>query len=144
MCSKGAILVTLLLLSSPESPKPAAGTDLDRLQGEWTLVASQGYGADSQNGLRCTVRDEKVSFLRGDKVVEEVTIKVDSAKMPKAIDAALASKQVAPGIYKCDADTFTLCYAHPGQPRPNDFTAPTASSRKLSVWKRPAIAKPKA
>jgi uncharacterized protein (TIGR03067 family) len=76
---------------------------------------------DSPNGMRCTVRGDKVSFLHDGKVVKEVTIKLEPAKTPKVIDATLTSKQVAPGIYRLEGEMFTLCYAHPGSRRPGDL-----------------------
>jgi uncharacterized protein (TIGR03067 family) len=141
MSSKGPILLALVLLTAPDTPKPALPTELDRLQGEWIMVSGRVDGVDTpdapRNGMCCTVRGEKVCFLHDGKVVEEVTIKLDPTTMPKAIDATLATKQVAPGIYRLQEDTFTLCYTHPGSRRPTDFSARAGTGHKLSVWKRP-------
>jgi uncharacterized protein (TIGR03067 family) len=141
MCSKQAILVSLLLLGGAGSSEAAPPKDLDRLQGEWTMVSGRVDGVESvvnpPNGMRCTVRGDKVSFLHDGQVVEAVTIKLDSAKTPKALDATLESKQVAPGIYRLEEGMFTLCYTLPGKVRPGDFAAKAGTGHKLSVWKRP-------
>jgi uncharacterized protein (TIGR03067 family) len=141
MGSKHALLLTRLLLSPADRSNTAPPKELGRLQGEWTMVSGRDDGVesvvDSPNGMRCTVRGDKVSFLHDGKVVEEVTIKLEPAKTPKEIDATLASKQVAPGIYRLEGETFTLCYTHPGSGRPGDFAAKAGSGHKLSVWKRP-------
>ena len=139
--SKNALLLTLLLLSPADNSQAAPPKDLDRLQGEWTMVSGRVDGVDSvvkpPDGMRCTVKGEKVSFLHDGKVVEEVTIKLDPGKMPKAIDATLDSQHVAPGIYRLGEETFTLCYTLPGKSRPSDFAAKTGTGHNLSVWKRP-------
>jgi uncharacterized protein (TIGR03067 family) len=141
MGSKQALLLSVLLFSSGESLQAAAPKDLDGLQGEWTMVSGRVDGVETPvspgRAMRCTVRGEKVSFLRGDQVVEKVTIKLDSDKSPRAIDATLESKQVAPGIYRLEGETFTLCYTAPGKHRPSDFAAKAGSGHKLSVWRRP-------
>ncbi|HXY32732.1 MAG TPA: TIGR03067 domain-containing protein [Planctomycetaceae bacterium] len=144
MGSKPALLLSLMLLAGTEGSQAAPPKDLDRLQGDWTMVSGRVDGVDSvvkPDGMRCAVRGEKVSFLHDGKVVEQVTIKLDPAKTPKAIDATLATKQVAPGIYRLNEGTFTLCYTAPGKERPSDFAAKAGTGHKLSVWKRPA--KPK-
>ena len=114
--------------------------DLDRLQGDWQMVSGRQDGLDTTEeaakSMRCTVLGDKVSFLRDGKVVEEVTIKLDPSKHPKVLDATVAKLQVAPGIYKLDDGTFTLCYARPGTGRPTDFRAKEGSGHSLSVWKR--------
>ena len=140
MTSQTAPLVTLLLLSSGESPEKTVPKDLDRLQGEWTMVSGRVDGVDtvvdSKHPMRCQVQGTKVSFVHDGKVVEEVTISLDPAKQPKVLDAALGNKAIAPGIYRLETETFTLCYTAPGKPRPTDFNAKAGSGHKLSVWKR--------
>jgi uncharacterized protein (TIGR03067 family) len=95
MGSKHALLLTLLLLSPADRSNAAPPKDLDRLQGEWTMVSGRDDGVesvvDSPNGMRCTVRGDKVSFLHDGKVIEEVTIKLEPAKTPKVIDATRAN-----------------------------------------------------
>jgi uncharacterized protein (TIGR03067 family) len=141
MGSKHALLLTLMLLSPGDKSPAAAPKDLDRLQGEWMMVSGRVDGVESAvtppDGMRCTVRGDKVSFLHDGKVVEEATVKLDPAKTPKAVDATLENKQVAPGIYRLEEGTFTLCYTAPGKGRPSDFAAKAGTGHKLSVWKRP-------
>jgi uncharacterized protein (TIGR03067 family) len=130
----------LSLALAADGPKAAAGTDLDRLQGQWTMVSGRRDGVDSviddDKPLLCIVKGDKVSFQRQGKVVEEVTIKLDPSKSPKVIDSTLANRQIAPGIYRLEDDTFTLCYGHPAMSRPSGFDAKAGSGHSLSVWKR--------
>ena len=64
MASKHALLLTILLLSPGTVPMPRTPKDLDRLQGEWTMVSGRDDGVelvvDSPNGMRCTVRATKL------------------------------------------------------------------------------------
>lgn len=134
-------LLALTVLPAAESPKDAAKKDLDRLQGEWTMVSGRQDGKDTavdpDNPMRCTVKGDKVAFLRDGKVVEEVVIKLDPSKNPPVIDSTLvANSKIAPGIYRLEGDTFTLCYAHPGTDRPTDFSCKAESGHSLSVWKK--------
>jgi uncharacterized protein (TIGR03067 family) len=135
------VLTVLTLVTGADGPQGAAQKDLDRLQGEWIMVAGRRDGVDTivdpDKPLRCIVKGDKVSFQREGKVVEEVTIKLDPSKTPALIDSTLAgNKQVAPGIYRLEGDRFTLCYTHPGMDRPNDFSAKSGSGHTLSDWKR--------
>jgi uncharacterized protein (TIGR03067 family) len=141
MTSKTALLVTLMLLSAGESPEKTVPKDLDHLQGEWTMASGRVDGVDTvvdpKHPMQCKVQGTKVSFEHDGKVVEEVTISLDTTKEPKVLDADLGNKAIAPGIYRLEAETFTLCYTAPGRPRPSHFNAKTGSGHKLSVWKRP-------
>ena len=71
MGSKHALLLTLMLLSSGDKSPAAAPKDLDRLQGEWMMVSGRVDGVESAvtppDGMRCTVRGDKVSFLHDGK-----------------------------------------------------------------------------
>ncbi len=41
-----------------------------------------------------------------------------------------------PGIYKFDGESLIICVAYNGVTRPTDFTAPKASKRRLTTYKR--------
>jgi uncharacterized protein (TIGR03067 family) len=132
-------MVTLGFMTAADKPD-LGRKDLDRLQGEWTMVSGRQDGKDAvvdpQSALRCTVRGAKVTFLRAGQIVEEVTVKLDASKQPKEIDSTLVNKKVAAGIYRLEDDHFTLCYASAGKSRPAEFSAKAGSGHSLSVWKR--------
>jgi uncharacterized protein (TIGR03067 family) len=133
-------LLALGLVAAAEDAKDNNAKELDRLQGEWQMVSGRQDGVDTPEEaaktMRCAVKGAHVSFLRDGKIVEEVTIKLDTSKDPKVVDSTLAKDQVAAGIYKLEDDQFTLCYAKPGKDRPVDFKAKEDTGHSLSVWKR--------
>jgi uncharacterized protein (TIGR03067 family) len=128
------------LAVAADDPKGAGQKELDRLLGDWKMVSGRQDGvdttADAAKVMVCRVRGTKVTFLREGKAVEEVTITLDPSRQPKEIDATLANKKLAPGIYRLEGDSFTLCYFHPGNRRPTDFTSKAGADHSLSVWKR--------
>jgi uncharacterized protein (TIGR03067 family) len=133
-------VLALGLFVAVDDTKDQDKKELDRLNGEWQMVSGRQNGIDTieetVKSMRCIVQGSHVSFLREGKVVEEVTIKLDSSKHPKVLDALVAKDKVAAGIYKLEDDIFTLCYAQPGTNRPTDFKAKEGSGHSLSVWKR--------
>jgi uncharacterized protein (TIGR03067 family) len=133
------ILASTMTMAAGDA-KEAGGKELNLLQGEWRMLSGRVDGVDAivnpDNAIHCFVKDTKVTFKRGDKVVEEVTIVLDPSKEPKVIDSTLVTKKVAPGIYQLSADRFMLCYGRPGTSRPIDFAAKSGSGHSLSVWER--------
>jgi len=133
-------VLALGLFVAADDTKDEDKKELDRLSGEWQMVSGRQNGVDTieeaVKSMRCIVQGSHVSFLREGKVVEEATIKLDSSKHPKALDALVEKDKVTAGIYKLEDDIFTLCYAQPGRDRPTDFKAKEGSSHSLSVWKR--------
>jgi uncharacterized protein (TIGR03067 family) len=132
--------VALGLFATVDEGKDQSHKELDRLQGEWQMVSGRQNGIDmpeqAAKGMRCIVQGARVSFQRDGKVVEEVTIKLDPSRRPKALDATVAKGQVAAGIYTLEDEIFTLCYGRPGKDRPVNFEAKEGSGHSKSVWKK--------
>ena len=69
-----------------------------------------------------------------------MTIKIDPAKKPKAIDFTMAGggeKAVTHGIYEVSADTFKVCRpTEAGKERPTEFSTKEGSGLAMSSYKR--------
>jgi uncharacterized protein (TIGR03067 family) len=119
----------------------ASEKELEKLQGEWTLVSLE------ENGRK--IKDEEVSrmklTIRGDQWILSYqggsewrdTIKIDPSQNPGTLDLTGPAGFTSPGIYKLEGDTLTLCNtADRGDiDRPREFKT-TPEAGVLGVWKR--------
>ena len=82
----------------------------------------------------------KVSVGRGDKVINEATVKLDPTKKPKTIDITYTGGerkgQAVLGIYELEGDAFRVCVARPGDERPAEFSTKDGSGRTLVAYQR--------
>jgi clostripain len=125
---------------------PDASHELEKLQGEWTLVAREMRGEKSKDEavkqFKLMIKGNQwtVASSQSPQRAIMMTIQIDPSRDPKAIDLiAGAGDQgsVFPGIYKLEGDTFTLCRATAtgDVERPMEFKA-TGEESVLMVWKR--------
>jgi uncharacterized protein (TIGR03067 family) len=134
-------VTALVLWGAAVIADDAAGTELDKLQGEWQMVSSTRDGQDvpAQTAQTITrvVKGDQYTVLRDGMEIFKGVLKVDPAKKPKAIDATRASGgQTAHGIYELQEDTQRICLAAPGKDRPTEFSAKAGSGNTLTIWKR--------
>jgi uncharacterized protein (TIGR03067 family) len=140
-CATLTVLV-LAAITVADASNDRAKKDLERLQGEWTMVSGRQDGVDAtvdpEHPLHCTVQGDKVPFKRDGKIVEEVAIKLNPSKNPTQIDSTLVSKQIAPGIYRLEgtnSHSATLIPAAIGRPtswrrRARDIHCPFGSATR--------------
>jgi uncharacterized protein (TIGR03067 family) len=118
-----------------------AKQELDKLQGEWTLVSSEVGGKkrpDTENALsKLTISENQwVVTYRDSPSTARATIEIDPSKDPKTIDLTFrGEKEPARGIYKLEGDTLTVCYGTVGGERPKEFKT-TQETGVLVVLKR--------
>lgn len=112
-------LVVCLLLTSP-----ALSADKDELQGTWVCESfiKKGEKKDRAKGIRFTFSGDKFTMSKTDSGVTRI-YKADAGKSPKQITIIYPTKGTrAPGIYKIDRDTLTICMPYPDSPsRPTAF-----------------------
>ena len=127
-------------------PADEAKKDLDKLQGEWVMAALEVDGKpvpeEKLQGTRLTIRGDKYIVTVKD-TKHEVTIKLDPAQKPKAIDMLFPDgtnlPKVGKGIYKLDGETFVLCRAQSTDgARPTEFGTWPNTGYFLVTWKRKA------
>src|SRR4051812_23410757 len=93
--------------------------EADELQGEWRAALIEMAGKKTDNAAVKTVgvviKDGKFTLRSGGKVVEEVTLTLDTTRTPKQITIAPIkgprSGQAHLGIYSVEKGTLKICWA---------------------------------
>jgi uncharacterized protein (TIGR03067 family) len=149
MCAVAAILSLFVGILSRaadgDAKQEAVAKDLRAFKGTWRLSSKEEDGKKfSEEEIKDLIATSdgsgKVSVRRGDKVINEGTVKLDPTKKPKTIDVTFTEGErkgtTAVGIYEIGSDAFQVCMVRPGDERPADFSARAGSGRILIVYKR--------
>lgn len=112
------------------------------LVGEWKMVTAYHSGheldpATVVTARRVTTATHTTTYF-GNKVFLNAEYTTDSSPTPKHIDLK-TKKGTQLGIYETDADTFKVCFAVPGQPRPIGFETRAGDGCTSAVWKRAGL-----
>jgi uncharacterized protein (TIGR03067 family) len=110
--------------------------DLDRLQGEWTLLETADAkrvdrGADD---IRMVITNRTITLLFGRLETNRGTMVIGQAKGARTIDMKFANGRTVLGLYELSGDVLTICVADAGNSRPERL-APTRR-QWLEKWKR--------
>jgi len=117
-------------------------TDLDKMQGTWNLVSAMEDGeALSEDQVKQTTIVVKGNTFRFPGPAEDATaragtFKLDETKNPKEMDSTSDEKEISPGIYELESDSYEVCFAPAGKPRPANFSSEPGSGQILQVWQR--------
>jgi uncharacterized protein (TIGR03067 family) len=141
-----AISTTLLLafaVTANAGPE-AAKKDLERLEGQWSMVFGERDGQPLPDpffkGSKRVAKSGETTVTIGDKLFMKAKYTIDPSKKPKWINYELLEGpnkgKTQLGIYETDADQVKFCFSAPGADRPTDFTTKPGSGRTLSTWKR--------
>ena len=129
-----------LAVDTPQDP--ASKKDLDGLQGSWKLVSAMRDGEalpkDKAKKTTIVIKDDTFLFpdLAEYATSKEGTIKLDATTKPKQMDATSTEKEVMLGIYELERDSYKVCFAPAGKPRPTDFSSSPGSGYILQSWER--------
>ena len=84
------------------------------------------------------IKDDTFRFpqLAEDATSKAGTFKLDATKKPKQMDTVSTEKEVMLGIYELGGDSYKVCFAPIGKPRPGEFTSQPGSGNILQVWER--------
>lgn len=144
MRTNGLLLGLFLVLAAAVPVMSDSASDLEPLQGGWTMVLVFRNGEevppDQARSGELIIEDSDYRARLGEQTAH-ATIKVDPSKSPKEIDFTYTDGtqkgKTVKGIFKIFGDDLTICRGLTDQdPRPTDFAAPVDSSRLLVTWKR--------
>jgi RNA polymerase sigma factor (sigma-70 family) len=113
-----------------------ARTDLDRLQGVWSVVSIEQGGKPAKLEQAVFMVDGKRACWQTSKFEMQGGLYLDPTSKPKTYDLAMSTRTME-GIYSLDRDTLRLCYDPAAEAkRPVRFTAEKGSQQVLFVLKR--------
>ncbi|HEV3142618.1 MAG TPA: TIGR03067 domain-containing protein [Gemmataceae bacterium] len=142
------ILFAAVLVVAADKPPADGKKELEKLQGEWTIVSMETRGKKSSDdeikGHTLTVKGDQWTFKTGNGRASTAKVKIDDSKNPKQIDLTFqagAKQGPSRGIFKLEGDTMTLCRTRGDIPRPEEFKT-TESAGLLVVWKKVAPTSP--
>jgi uncharacterized protein (TIGR03067 family) len=122
----------------------AAKQEMEKLQGEWTMVMGEIEGQAMPEQMRAAARrvakDDETTITIGGQLFMKAKFTVDPSKTPKTIDYNMTggptSGKTQLGIYEIDGERLKFCFGSPGKERPTNFKTEAGDGRTLSVWTR--------
>ncbi len=138
------LTVTTGLLITTDANDDAAKKDLEKFQGNWTLISAEQNGEKTPQGevkkLKLTIQANKFVLQKDSVVISEGTFSLDPAKKPKEINETVTTGpnkgKVFLAIYEIDDQHHKICFAAAGKERPTVFSSKPGSGHLLQVWKR--------
>jgi len=138
------VALSLLCVFSARADEAASKADVQRLQGEWTMVSGSADGQAVPEGMleqsKRVCKDDVTTVTIGEQLILKAKFTLDPSKDPKHIDYEVIDGPTKGkkhhGIYAFDGETVKFCFGAPDAERPADFTSNAGQRRTLSVWKR--------
>jgi uncharacterized protein (TIGR03067 family) len=138
------LAVAVALLVAADDAKDDPKKELKKFEGTWQFTSIEIDGQkppeDEVKKHKVIIEGEKYTLKIDDNVVNQGTIKVDPTKKPKTIDITTMEggnpAQVMLGIYEEKGDEHKVCYAMPGQNRPEKFSADAGTGNTLVTYKK--------
>jgi len=144
-------MVAATVSRAAAADEQAVKKDLERLQGEWSMVSGSADGEPMPEELRKQMKrvckGDELTVTMGSQVFLKAKITIDPSKNPKTIDYQMTEGftkgKTQLGIYEFDGDTFKSAFGAAGAERPRDFSSKAGDGKTVSVWKKSNAEKPK-
>lgn len=139
------MMCTMMVGGGVVADEPGASKTDPRLAGIWVIESGVNNGqpiSDQElEGARTIVRENAiVSYDRDAKIKYRCLYYFDESKTPNTIDMVSTMQRdndaKAPGIYKVENSSWTLCYNYGGTERPEKFESKEGSKLMLLKLKR--------
>jgi uncharacterized protein (TIGR03067 family) len=118
---------------------PSTKSDLDLLQGDWTLVEMVANGEkipdEARSNIKLKIKNNQYVLETRDQP-SEGSFKLTERSNPKLMDVTTSGGDELPAIYEVSGDTFKACYAVNGASRPTEFKSAEGSDHVLAIYKR--------
>lgn len=123
-------------VTTAEAKHDAAKTDLDQLQGIWSVVSMERGGQPAKLEKAAFMVDGKRACWQTKDAEIEGGLYLEPTSKPKTYDLAMTTR-TQEGIYSLEGDILRLCYDLGTNPkRPGSFITEKGSQRVLVVLKR--------
>jgi uncharacterized protein (TIGR03067 family) len=137
-------LISVIIMAISQVGSEPPRTDLDALQGTWTMVAmeTEGHDVDTEDFKDRTASYEgnRLTLREGDRIRRRGIITLNPDQKPRAVNTwdldGPYEDQTVPGIYVLQGDTLKLCFARPGQERPKEFTTKSGTGFLVCTYKK--------
>ena len=140
----GLIASALGVLLAANASDDAAKKDLEKFQGNWTLISAERDGTktppEEAKKITVTIRDNQFVLRKDGVIISEGTMVLDPTKTPKEIAESITTgpnkgKNFL-AIYEIDDEHHKICFAAAGKDRPTTFSSTPGIGQLLQVWKR--------
>jgi len=130
------------LLIAANTGDDANKKDLEKFQGNWSLISAERDGKktpeEEAKKISLTIHGNKFILRKDGVIVSEGTMTVDASKKPKEVTETITAGpnkgKVFSAIYEIDDDQHRVCFAAPGKERPMSFSS--SNGQLLQVWRR--------
>jgi uncharacterized protein (TIGR03067 family) len=144
MLSNGLTAVAIGLLMVADAKDDATKKDLEKFQGNWSLISAERDGkkmpSEEAKKIRLTIQGSEFILRKDAVVISEGSFTLDPTGQPKEVDETITTGpnkgKTFLAIYEIDDQHHTVCFDLSGKKRPRQFSSPPGRGHLLQVWKR--------
>jgi erythromycin esterase len=123
----------------------ASRKELEQLQGTWRGISIKQDGQElplegGLANLEVVIKGNERTVKAGDTVFSRAVFRMDPTATPKTVDVTITEGTLAGksllGVYELDGDTYRICLAKAGDPRPETIASKPGSGHTLTVLAR--------